>query len=302
MRTYVKILAIIAITLTLFNVNVIAGISFFVLAMILVFYTNPSYEITTFEMPTFKTYNDFKKSKWFSYIQTVYGSVPDKNEFPLDLNYFSVLYQNALDKAQINIKKYISPPNTCPNKQNQLFTNMSNDWDPPYTVYLAKIPPYTPIENNKWIEVTHYGSKRQEQDPKTIVGSWMYITPGSGIFFYTGNTISFPDHPDAVKYFLNEDCISNAKPDQTECIDQFVRLFTTAKNKGYDSVQFIAHGDQRCGLMSREIIDVKGNSNFSCGYPDTSTLPYKTGWNHNKDCHCTQDPSSPYSSFLNCSH
>jgi hypothetical protein len=255
-------------------------------------------------MPRFKTYNDFKKSKWFSYIQTVYGSVPDKNEFPLDLNYFSVLYQNALDKAQINIKKYISPPNTCPNKQNQLFTNMSGVWDPPNTLYLAKIPPYVPIESNKWIEVTHSGSDRQDPilDPILIVGSWMYITPGSGIFFYTGNTISFPDHPDAVKYFLNEDCMSNAKPDQTECYDQFVRLFTTAKNKGYDSVQFIAHGDQRCGLMSREIIDVKGNSNFSCGYPDTSTLPYKTGWNHNKDCHCTQDPSSPYSSFLNCSH
>ena len=55
------------------------------------------------------------------------------------------------------------------------------------------------------------------------------------------------------------------------------------------------------GKSAIMISQFKGNSNFSCGYPDTSTSPYKTGWNHNQDCHCIQDNESPYSSFLNCS-
>ena len=307
MKTYVKVLAIIAIiaiSLILVKfVNTIVSLSFFIVAMGLLVYYGFIYTGPVYQMPTFKTYEEFKKSKWFSYIQTVYGSVPNKDEFPLDLNYFSILYQNALDEAQIDVTKYILSSDTCPNKKNQLFTNMSN-LDPPYIVYLAKIPPYTPIENNKWIEVTHSGSKLVEQDPDSMVGNWMYITPGSGIFFYTGNTISFIDHPDAVKYFLNEPCMLNGKPDKTECCDQFVRLFTAAKDKGYDSVQFTAHSDQRCGLMSIEIIDVKGNSNFTCGDSDISSsyyARYKTGWNHTRDCHCIQDPNSPYSGFLNCS-
>jgi hypothetical protein len=253
-----------------------------------------------YNMPNFLTYDEFQKSKWFSYIQNVYGSVPQPNEFPLDLSYFAVLYQSFLDKSRIDIKKYILSSIICPNKQNQLFTNMG--WDPPDIVHLAKIPPYAPVNSSTWVEVIHCGSG--ENDPNLLVGNWMYIAPGSGIFFYVGNTISFPDHQDAVTYFLGEQCMWKGKPDKTECDDQFVRLFNEAKIKGYDSIQFIAHGDQRCGLMSREIIDVIGNSNFSCGDQNPTEYSYnsryKSGWNHTRDCNCSQNVSTPYSGCLNC--
>jgi hypothetical protein len=254
-----------------------------------------------FIMPKFKTYDEFQKSKWFLYIKTVYGSVPQNSDFPLNLTYFAVLYKSVLYKAGIDIKKYSSTLSKCPYKQNQLFINMS--WDPPDIIHLAKIPPYIAVNSGEWVEILHCGSGTS--DPTIlVVGNWMYIAPGSGIFFNVGNTISFPDHPDAVKYFLKDECTWKGKPDKIQCADQFVKLFTAAKDKGYDSIQFTSHGDQRCGLMAREIVDVKGNSNFSCGDSDPTSSSYysryKAGWNNTRDCICTQDVSKPYAGCLNC--
>jgi hypothetical protein len=65
---------------------------------------------------------------WFNYIQNVYGFVPSESDFPLNLNYFSVLYKSFLINADINISKWIISDKICPTNKNQNI--MSGGWDP----------------------------------------------------------------------------------------------------------------------------------------------------------------------------
>ena len=340
-----------------------------------------SSSLESYKMPTFQTQKEFQASPWAKYIDQVYKSQP--SNFPLNLNYFQILYQDILNDVGIDISKYIPAKRTCPTRENQLFTDMSGTWDPPNTVWLTKLPPYNPANDNTWVEVTHsgYGKSSIARDD---IGNWMYITPGSGIFFYTGKTKVFKDHPEAVLYFLGEDCTpdyseiltsvtitgltaclltfaivavflrildrsaTHPRPNNavfvilvilivlstplfiftywdvflstsprrgavslknelmySECTEQFTRLFTAAKQKGYNSLQFLAHGDQRCGLSAVEIVDVYGNSNYVCGDQSPNSAEwkkrYRTGWNHSLECTCQYDKAQPDLGFLNCS-
>ncbi len=216
------------------------------------FYNKPSsLPKTDVFLPKFKDINEFKNSKWSKYFKSVYGNDPEPVDFPLDMSTFDVLYKDKLKEADINNYEVTSE---CPQKKGELYDNMSIKWDVPGTINIWNAPPYKAIPSNTWVEVSHCSNGGHAEDQS--VGNWLYKRKGSSIYFNTGHTIAFDEHSDAVKYFLNDKCKGSVPEYQDECYEQFVELFTKAKEKGYDSVQFIKHGDQRCGLMAIEIIDL----------------------------------------------
>ena len=70
-----------------------------------------------------------------------------------------------------------------------------------HTLWMYHKPPYKPIPKHTMIEVTHVTDAFPGQSKLETVGSWMYKATGSGIYFNTGNTISFQDPSEAARYF-----------------------------------------------------------------------------------------------------
>jgi len=233
-------------------------------------------------LPLFNSKKEFDNSDWKKYFDIVYGpNTLKESDFPLNTANLWVLYTNVM-KNTLNID--INPTDykyTCPSKENDLYSNMSGAHDIDNTVWLYKKPPYSSLPANKFVEVTHCTDPEVESNEN--VGAWFYYAPGSGIYFNLGNTISFDDHSQAVKYFLKKDC-----PD-TECVNFFPDLFNTVKSAGYDSIQFLNHSDMRCGNTSIEIVDVKAVGRYTCvtdKIDDNWNLRYRTGYNGINKCNC----------------
>ena len=238
--------------------------------------------IRKINLPLFNSKKDFDNSNWKRYYDIVYG--PDtlkESDFPLNTANLWVLYTDVL-KNTLNIN--INPSdykNICPTEENELYSNMSGAHDIDNTVWLYKNPPYNSLTLNKFVEVTHCTDPEVESNEN--VGAWFYYAPGSGIYFNLGNTISFDDHQQAVKKFLDIDC------SDTECVDYFPDLFNKAKSDGYDSIQFLKHSDMRCGNTAIEIVDVKAIGKYTCvtdKIDDNWNLRYRTGYNGINKCNC----------------
>ena len=155
---------------------------------------------------------------------------------------------------------------------------MSRNHDPPGIIWQTQPRPYAALPANTWVEVTHCADS-QAQDLE-MQGVWFYYAKGSGIFFNTGKTISFQDHDDAVKYFLNKDCSGDLKK---ECTKYFSDLIKSA-SQSFDSIQFLNHADQRCGEnLSVEIIGLNGSGSLPCG----AGIELRKGWKASESCKCS---------------
>ena len=131
---------------------------------------------------------------------------------------------------------------------------------------------YMPLKFAKsftWIEITHCAGVNIQEYEKEVY--WAYITPGSGVFMYTGKTAIRRHH--RFYYPLKE-------------INYF-------KKMGFDTIQYTHPGDQPCGTNSIEIIDLKRSGSSVCH----SML--RSGYNASEKCDCihrksrwAQDPIS----------
>ena len=236
------------------------------------------------KFPIFKNKSELENSKWSNYFIHIYGKIPDTG-YPIDLNTFWILYTNILEKYNIKLTdQCITDKNCysiCPTKEGQLYAHMSGSDDMKNTIWINHLKPYKPLSKNINIEVTHVSGGYPMQKHFESVGSWMYYAKGSGIYFNTGNTISFKDHSESIKYFLN---INISCPIINECLHYFKEVFTKAKNKGYDSIQYLNHDDMRCGNTAIEIVDLHGIGAFSCG--NKTKLNIKSGWMGKNKCIC----------------
>lgn len=245
-----------------------------------------NYEITIpYEFPIFQSRAELNSSVWKNYIQNVYKDLPTdgNNNFPLDLSNFSVLYTAELSSTGIDLGSNIYN-NFCTAQSNTLTNNLNWAATASGQIWLRKLPPFTCLKNNTYVEIFHSAG-----DPIGD-GSWMYATPGSGIWFDVGNTICFKKHTEAISFFLNREC---ENPEADFCDAEFGDMITAANNSGYKSIQFTEHGDQVCGLRAMEIVHVQGTGFYSCGFnPDSSNFgtcvfnTYKTGWNNSIGCSC----------------
>lgn len=270
---------------------------------------------------SFNTLAELKRSEWGTYIQLKYGSLPQKDDFPLAINQFSILDTDYLKQSDIDFPKRIPSKSTfpnnlfsnnaCPMQNSDFYYNMSIDWEPPHSIWVAHLPPFYPIKSNTWVEVIHTNetlSKIPNEIPKDLL--WLYIVKGSGIWLNVGKTISFQDHRDALDYFFStndirdmtkklniddktkistmkkEDLIKNYCGKQ--CHHFMNDIFDAAKGNGFDSIQFLSHSDQRCGNSAVELVYLKGDGNSTCG---GKAVHLKTGWNHDIDCKCKESPS-----------
>lgn len=245
------------------------------------------------QLPVFKNKQQLIKNNWFNYLSYVYGYIPDTS-FPIDINQFDILYTNLIDKFDIELKDKCIQNNNykpcfhiCPTKTKQLYGNMSNVLDIKHTIWIYHEPPYKPIPKNTNVEVTHVTNAFPGQENLERVGSWMYKATGSGIFFNTGRTISFQDHSEAARYFLDKEFTC---PIREECGNFFQSLFQTAKRKGYDSIQFLGHKDMRCGNTAIEIVDLHGTGDYACG--NKYKLNIKSGWDGVDQCKCDNNKKS----------
>merc|ERR1712070_618591 len=166
-------------------------------------------------------------------------------------------------------------------------------YSPPFLSWIWHPYPYAALPAGSWVEVLH------EADPfgDEAFGLWFVYAPGSGIYFDTGKTMSFPEHSDAYTYFG----ITSGKQWNEQ-------LSKAAAGKGFDSLQFLAHMDHvsyqcdtkntgKSGLayMGVELVAVKLVGKYACGAPAGVPATIRAGWAASRACTC--DNSKQY---LNC--
>ena len=178
---------------------------------------------------------------WKLYLKWLYGSAPLLLQEDLQM-FYTTRYDPPQKMAQ-----------QCHEfEEGVLFKNLTRrgDWDPMNVVY-RYTRDRSSLPSHSWVEVTHCSEHRKVKcavSPKTCIertsGYWMYHRPGSGAYYYTGNTIAFKTHSSVAAF---------CKTKKTEAIRSclLARQFT--------SVQFTDHSDQRCGNLGIEIVDLHGD-------------------------------------------
>ena len=242
------------------------------------------------KFPVFSNKNELKNSIWSKYFLHIYGEIPD-SDYPIDLNTFWILYTNILEKYNIVLTdQCIKDKNCysiCPKNNGDLYSNMSYIDDMNNTIWIYHKPPFKAFLDNSVIEIIHTSGGYPGQKMIESTGSWMYYAKGSGIYFDIGKTISFKDHSESVKHFLDIDI---SCPLREECAYYFKDVFTKAKNMGYDSIQYLRHYDMRCGNTAIEIVDLHGIGAYPCGNKDKYNI--KSGWKGKNICICDNHKQS----------
>lgn len=228
---------------------------------------------------------DAKKQK---YINELYH---DNSENTIDFESFDVYDRELLKKHDLQFGKIISARKQCPSNDGQLYTDLAFIPDPPNAIYKWKPPIFDPVPSNTKVEVQHVKDVDMRFNLEDNC-SWMYMMKGSGVFYDVGQTIAFEHHEDAVKYFLNKTCSRGNGMSSVNCDNEQHDLMEAAKSQNYDSIQFLKHTDQRCGLMRAEIIDLHGFGQQACG---TDEKYLSTGKNGQIPCKCDNSKS-----HLNC--
>lgn len=247
------------------------------------------------KFPVFFNKNELENSIWSKYFIHIYGEIPD-SDYPIDLNTFWILYTNILEKYNILLSdQCIKDKNCyriCPKDNGDLYSIMSYNDDMKHTIWIYHKPPFKAFSDNSIVEIMHTSGGYLGQKIVESSGSWMYYAKGSGIYFNIGKTISFVDHSESVKHFLDIDI---SCPLREECVYYFKDVFTKAKNMGYDSIQYLQHYDMRCGNTAIEIVDLYGIGAYSCGNKITDNKTeynIKSGWKGKNVCICDNHKQS----------
>lgn len=142
------------------------------------------------------------------------------------------------------------------------------------------------LPSNYWVEVIHTAFKYDYS------ATWLYYTPGSAIWFWTGTTKVYSDHKEAVSDLLHEQC------NNIQCIDYFKDLYQAGINAGLNSIQFTDHDDMTCGSgtqpLALEIVDFAGPGTEPCG-GSSGVVRFRAGWEASSTCTCSASQTA-----LNC--
>jgi len=239
--------------------------------------------------PVFKTYNDLNSSPWGAYYKMVYGEVPQTG-YPICAYMLFLLYKPLLGQAGVQLPASIDPH--CPTQAGTPFAKMSGfpstDWVWIYNPLLGRpLGDYVP--EHTWVEIIHTAYSMDGH------ATWMYYTPGSGIYAWTGHSLFYNDHPDAVKDLLQTQC--SDPPGQignNECQNNFEDMYNAARyNKKAQTIQFKKHHDMQCDVknnndqrnMAIEIVDLGGPGFTSCSGSDGKSR-FRAGWQAKYDCVC----------------
>jgi hypothetical protein len=243
----------------------------------------------TSQLPTFNTQADLQaNSAWAKYLTTVYGELPNQG-FPLKTSDLWMIYGTIAKQSGVLARLLSIPANIpqCPsvNKDLMLFSE-GCAYQVPGSVWIWHAGPshYGPAKGNSWTEVLH------QKDPfgDEHFGAWFIYAYGSGIYFWTGTTETYDDHPNAFqKYGVHDN----------------EALCKAAASKNVDSIQFINRRDtvnwpcQKNGVknMGFEIVGVKLKGLYNCGSDGSQHYSQlRSGWWASKPCNCQ------VGTYLNC--
>lgn len=199
-----------------------------------------------------------------------------------------------LELVQAKVSDAPASVGTCPTAKPPLGQryNVNNDYQPRMTSFIWHPYPYSELVAKTWVEVFH------EADPfgDEHFGAWFQYTPGSGIYFNLGKTISFAEHQDAYTHF------------GVKTGDFNEELSKAAAAQGFDSIQFLAHVDhvnyqcdtkntKNAGLnyMGVEVLACKLVGTYSCGASSGAPSSIKAGWQASRACTCDNKHD-----FINC--
>uniref|UniRef100_A0A7S1AY00 Ricin B lectin domain-containing protein n=1 Tax=Noctiluca scintillans TaxID=2966 RepID=A0A7S1AY00_NOCSC len=239
----------------------------------------------TYNYPVFSTQADLEAdAAWSKYFKVVYGQVPSSG-YPICV-YYGIYIMYMTTASQSGISMPTTASKSCPTKDGEFFAIMSGltgkngmnaNWI--YSSDLMRGQSSYSIESNKWVEVTHTAFSMDG------AATWLYYTPGSGFWLWTGQTKAYDDHQDAVKDLLGETCVSK----RNECGSYFSDLYKATITAGLTTISFVKHNDMQCGSgdgnLAIEIVDNEGSGTKTCG-GDDGLVRFKAGWMASADCYC----------------
>ena len=246
--------------------------------------------------PVFASASELVASPWCTYFKGIYGEIPNSH-FPICIGDFRFVYKNVMAAIKLNAPKAIPSCPSTPTDAQEYSYHAPHALPSVNAIYHSRGTCCGAAPAHTWIEVTHSAVPGDEK-----CGSWFYRATGTGIWFYTGNTISFPDHTDCV-----------AKLGQVKtgtCTTGDEQMSHAAALKGYDSIQFLNHddtgtNDQCCkaaggGAPTQpcriEVVATKLAGRYAC--TDTAHgASLRAGWQASRPCQCVEGLNNGY---INC--
>lgn len=243
--------------------------------------------------PRFDSLEDLRDGhpKWATYYRSVYGELP--KDYPVcvyDLHYIN---RTKWFEAGLNGTHAVLQPSenlTDGDLYYQFSTTGSAPETADYGIYHSE---WLPVPNNTWIEISH------AVYPTEVHGMWVWVLPGTGLWYWTGKTIVFPTPSDMSKIhmeaieFLSENCSIDVNFSKWPQVESDV-FGLCAREKGYDSVQFSPQQGEEpigtftlTGLFEMVAVDVDGDK--TCGVERPSDTPLRQGWMASEQCRCTNE-------------
>lgn len=225
---------------------------------------------------------------WSAYWKEVYGELP--SQYPVCTYDFWYINVEAWIASGLNGTREVVDSKAV--KEGDLFGSVSTTGGG-LAIYHGK---WEPVPNNTWVEVTH------AVFPTELEGSWVWRSPGSGVWYNMGRTLVFPTPADPAKThaeaiaFLTAHCSKKISPYWPQLESDI--FGSCARELGYDSIQFQPQDGQSpmgtfglTGLTEAVLVNVDGQ--YGCGTADPKQTPLRQGWKASSQCECENTPIPP---------
>jgi len=243
--------------------------------------------------PRFNSVYELRASRWSTYFLEIYGGLPVK--YPVCVHDFWWLDDKALERANIT---GLTPVDWQGNlSEGDLMDTRMVDYSGHPGGFGIYHEVYKPAGNHMWIEIMH------TTFPTETETMWCWRTRGSGVWFNTGNTMTFPTQRGYTK--LHREAQQYLRDGCTAKISLFLPQYEAdifgpcAREKGLDSIQFAAVANVKplqgpFGLPGITELVITGNKGrYNCGSEHASETTLRSGWKASEKCDCENLPVDP---------
>ena len=275
---------------------------------------------------TFRTKAELKQSAWHNYFESVYGLDTMNKAYPFSLVTLQFFYWDMLPERGIPFVAqddvfHIQPGHHL--NYGGLYqmkalagvfggqaghSNVWRFWHRQNTgketgrtgVDTSKEPELgTGLPSHTIVEVRHICCDK-EMSWRPRDGFWMYLAPGSGVFFNLGKTIATSSHGElwyelgCTRDFVDAHRDAALGEYDETIAPTWILEYACARFKGYDSVQYTHFYEGT--IVKYEVVHLKDL------HPQKDACPakafasrYTSGWDGSRPCHC-----KPGSTEMNC--
>eukprot|EP00966_Prymnesium_polylepis_P242132 5599534-Prymnesium_polylepis.2 len=139
----------------------------------------------------------------------------------------SLLQRSGFDGVKLLAKAAADVDSCASLRERSLYRHRdwNHKWDPSDALFVFHAQRQV-LPAHTWVEVTHCAVEKNifnrndpSQEAQGKAGSWMFWTPGSGVWFNLGNTSAFATHNSAVRALLN-----GSRCREVQCADSLPAL------------------------------------------------------------------------------